>query len=197
MTLQQDRISSGRPRDAHTGDSPAPALRLRLKPNEPGTGYVDGAWWPRSRDLAVELPGLLAVIAIRLGAIDRVVYDLGAWQPAPRRMTVQRRPVHLDGYRSQPVNTLYLIGLHRNRMVLLVIPPETDAGYAHSTMQTAAHPNSVLTANQLLRAGIRDTFDRTESATARERWDYEGGHAAAPGRAEHPQDAPPPRQSGA
>ncbi|MDT0352853.1 DUF5994 family protein [Pseudonocardia charpentierae] len=24
----------------------------------PTTGWVDGGWWPRSRDLAAELPGL-------------------------------------------------------------------------------------------------------------------------------------------
>ncbi len=26
--------------------------RLRLKPKAPQSGYVDGAWWPRSDDLA-------------------------------------------------------------------------------------------------------------------------------------------------
>ena len=38
-------------------------------------------------------------------------------------------------------------------MVLLVIPPQTDVDYAHSTMQTAAHANNALTADALLRAG--------------------------------------------
>jgi hypothetical protein len=34
--------------------------RLRLKPKAPQSGYVDGAWWPRSDDLSTELPDLLA-----------------------------------------------------------------------------------------------------------------------------------------
>jgi hypothetical protein len=42
------------------------ALRLRLKPKGPTTGYVDGAWWPRSADLVGELPELFAVLAVRL-----------------------------------------------------------------------------------------------------------------------------------
>ena len=46
-------------------------LRLRLKPKAPTTGWVDGGWWPRSRDLAAELPGLLSVLAVRMGRIER------------------------------------------------------------------------------------------------------------------------------
>ncbi|HVW42390.1 MAG TPA: DUF5994 family protein, partial [Amycolatopsis sp.] len=46
-------------------EQPRPALRLRLKPKAPTTGYVDGAWWPRPRDLSAELPALLAVLAVR------------------------------------------------------------------------------------------------------------------------------------
>ncbi len=34
-----------------TLDHPKHVARLRLKPKAPSTGYVDGAWWPASRDL--------------------------------------------------------------------------------------------------------------------------------------------------
>jgi hypothetical protein len=44
---------------------------LRLRPTAPTTGHVDGAWWPRSQDLAAELPALLAVPAVRLGEIQQ------------------------------------------------------------------------------------------------------------------------------
>lgn len=68
----------------HTQPPPArhPPLRLRLKPSAPATGYVDGAWWPRSRDLTAELAALGEVLAIRL---ERVAYGLSAWDRAPRR----------------------------------------------------------------------------------------------------------------
>src|SRR5919112_5460245 len=62
-------------------------LRLRLKPKAATTGVVDGGWWPRSRDLAVELPGLLAVLAVRLGRIERVSYHLTEWAPAVRKIS--------------------------------------------------------------------------------------------------------------
>jgi hypothetical protein len=48
--------------------------RLRLKPKAPRSGYVDGAWWPYSNDLLKELPDLLAVLSVRLGPIERVLY---------------------------------------------------------------------------------------------------------------------------
>jgi len=51
---------------------PATEPRLRLKPAAPAMGHVDGAWWPRTRDLTAELPALLAAVAARLGRIDRV-----------------------------------------------------------------------------------------------------------------------------
>jgi hypothetical protein len=61
------------------------ALRLKLKPKAPASGYVDGAWWPRSLDLPTELPALVEVLAIRLGHVERVSYHLGAWDAAPHR----------------------------------------------------------------------------------------------------------------
>jgi Family of unknown function (DUF5994) len=68
MTSQESRAVSGR---RHTGPEKTP--RLRLKPKAPMSGRVDGAWWPRSDDLTKELPDLLAVLSVRLGAIDRVM----------------------------------------------------------------------------------------------------------------------------
>ncbi|MFL6122246.1 DUF5994 family protein, partial [Actinophytocola sp.] len=68
--------------------SPPTPLRLRLKPKAAATGYVDGAWWPRSRDLAAELPALVTVLAVRLGRISRVAYALSSWDATPRRFEV-------------------------------------------------------------------------------------------------------------
>jgi len=72
-------------------------LRLRLKPKAATAGFVDGGWWPRSRDLAVELPGLLAVMAVRLGRIERVSYHLDDWGPTPGRLNVEEGVVRLFG----------------------------------------------------------------------------------------------------
>lgn len=70
-------------------------LRLVLAPR-PTPGGVDGRWWPRTRDLAVELPALIAAVAQRFGAVDRVSLDPEAWYHRPRRATVGGRSVVLD-----------------------------------------------------------------------------------------------------
>ncbi|GAC1407805.1 MAG: hypothetical protein NVSMB60_28640 [Mycobacterium sp.] len=51
------------------------------------TGHVDGAWWRRSDDLPSELPDLLAVLSVRLGSVERVMYNVSEWAKAPARFT--------------------------------------------------------------------------------------------------------------
>lgn len=129
--------------------------RLRLKPKAPRTGYVDGAWWPHSDDLTTELPDLLAVLSVRLGAIDRLIYHLSEWAQAPAKLAAGGRLVRLDGYRRQPINTLEVLGLHRDKLLLLVIPPGTDPDHAHTAMMAAAAPNNASTVESLLVTSAR------------------------------------------
>jgi SAM-dependent methyltransferase len=128
--------------------------RLRLKPEAPLSGYVDGAWWPRSDDLTTEVSGLLAVLSARLGQIGRMLYNLDEWVRAPRKLAAEGRTVRLDGYRRQPVNTVEVVGLDRNRIVLLVVPPHTRPDQAHATMMAAATPNNACTVDNLLAVSV-------------------------------------------
>lgn len=131
---------------------PASTPRLRLKPKGPQSGYVDGAWWPHTDDLTAELPDLLAVLSVRLGRIDRVLYHLDTWARVPRKLVTGGRTVRLDGYRGQPVNTIEVLGLDgdRDRVALLVIAPGTDPDDAHTIMMRAAQPNNAITVDGLL-----------------------------------------------
>ena len=113
-----------------------------MKPKAPQSGYVDGAWWPRSDDLAAELPDLLAVLSVRLGRIDRVLYNLNEWAKACAKLGTGGRAVRLDGYRRQPINTVEVLGLNRDKIVLQVVPPNTDPGEAHATLMSAAAPSN-------------------------------------------------------
>ena len=146
--------------EAHSGVSRHPSPpdytpRLRLKPKAPrSSGYVDGAWWPWSDDLTSELPDLLAVLSVRLGRIDRVMYNLGEWATAPSKAELGERVVRLDGYRRQPINTLEVHGINRGRIVLLVVPPDTKSDQAHATMMAAAAPDNDLGTERLLTSGV-------------------------------------------
>jgi hypothetical protein len=124
--------------------------RLRLKPKAPTCGYVDGAWWPRSTDLAAELPDLLAVLSVRLGPIERVAYNVTEWAPAVTKLRTGGRAVRLDGYRRQPNDTIEVVAIGRGKIALLVVPPDTDPEHAHATLMAAAAPVDASTVAHLL-----------------------------------------------
>jgi hypothetical protein len=151
MTLLEGRTDAGQ-----RNSPPEHTPRLRLKPKAPHSGYVDGAWWPRSDDLAAELPDLLAVLSVRLGRIDRVMYNLNEWAKAPRKLATGGRRVRLDGYQRQPTNTVEVLGLNRNRIALLVVPPNADPDHAHATLMAAAAPSNDTTVDGLLVGSARD-----------------------------------------
>jgi hypothetical protein len=128
------------------------SLRLRLKPKAAITGYVDGAWWPRSRDLAAELPELAGVLAVRLGPVRQVAFALAGWDAAPRRAEIGGRSVRLEGFRSQDANVVYVTGTNRRRISLLVVPPEAAEGAGHDAMMVAARPGNADSIAEILRA---------------------------------------------
>lgn len=164
----------------HTMPPPAPAparhtpLRLRLKPKAPATGYVDGAWWPRSRDLTVELPALAEVLAVRLSRIERVAYALSAWDPAPRRVEIDGNRVRLEGFTYQDQNTIHVTGSNNGRISLLVIPPEMTDPAGHDALMTAGHRGNTDRPEQILAAASLPT-PRAASDDTEDRWESEGG----------------------
>lgn len=154
--------------------------RLRLKAKAPQTGYVDGAWWPHSNALLTELPDLLAVLSVRLGPIDRVLYNMREWTTTSAKLIIGDRAVRLDGYRHQPPNSVEVLGLNRKKVTLLVVPPSSDSRDAHTTMMAAATPESVSTVGALL-IKLRDREIQSQRAVAdQERWDSEGGSPSGP-----------------
>ena len=131
-------------------------LRLRLRPKALTTGYVDGAWWPRSRDLAAELPALLAVLAVRLGEIPRVSYNLTEWETAPSEIAADGVRVRLSGFWSRPPHTVDVVAGDRHRLTLLLVPPDTSPSAAHHAMMRAARRENTDTVEVLLHDGETD-----------------------------------------
>jgi hypothetical protein len=155
------------------------ALRLKLKPKAPATGFVDGAWWPRSLNLVTELPPLAEVLAVRLGRIERVSYHLGAWDAVPRRIHIEGQLLRLGGFRSQNPHTVDVIGLNGRRLTLLVLPPRTGEVIAHQVLMQAARRDNVDSIDELLipLAAARPGLVRDDLAeTAIECWEVDGGH---------------------
>lgn len=174
-----ERVRTPPTAEAQPSARPMPGLRLRLKPKAPPTGYVDGGWWPRSRDLTVELPALVHVLAVRLGRVTRVAFALEAWGRPPRQLTVTGNPLRLEGFHSQDQYLLRVTGSDGTRLSLLVIPPEAAAAAAHDALMTASGRGNTDRPVEILAAGgiVPDTTVRRVRLVPddlRSRWDTDG-----------------------
>ncbi len=101
---------------------------------------MDGRWWPRTDDLAVELSALLAAVADRVARVDRISLDPETWACRARTVTVDGRVILLDWFGARHSHTVGLRGAHSSHLDLLVIPPDTAAivALACLTMLTSA-----------------------------------------------------------
>jgi hypothetical protein len=93
-----------------------------------GDATYDGAWWPRTPDLAAEVPELITELSRRGVRIERFTYSLAAWPSLPRRIAVPGQVVRVGGFHSMDPQVVSLIWAGGTRRAdLLVVPPETDA----------------------------------------------------------------------
>ena len=155
--------------------STAEGLRLRLKPRGQRSGFVHGGWWPRSTQLATELPGLLVDLTSRLGHVERVVYDENLWASGPLRIEAGGDPVLLEASRDESLNILSVIGRQFGTLVLLVVPPYIKPALAYTAVTTAADPDDCSTADELLGIDEHEAEDRRQALIAQQRWETEGG----------------------
>ncbi|MFF4314714.1 DUF5994 family protein [Streptomyces sp. 900105755] len=116
-----------------------PALRLRLAPRSDLPRSIDGAWWPRSYDLLVELPRLLAGLPREWGHITSVTVNGAAWSAAPGRILVSNQVVRLHGaLAANAPHTVVLLAPGLGRWDLVVVPPDTTEDAAEPLMAAAA-----------------------------------------------------------
>ncbi|MDQ0405174.1 DUF5994 family protein [Streptomyces sp. NPDC000349] len=122
---------------------------VRLETTHDRKGTLDGAWWPRSRDIAGELPGLVSALSEYLGPITRVGLDTDAWDELPTRMTIDGRVVHIDSF---PVgdDTVLVTRGGNDLFSLLVVPPHTAPDAARAAMAAAVRAGSQTSAEQIL-----------------------------------------------
>jgi hypothetical protein len=103
-------------------------VRVSLRANAgDGKSPFDGGWFPRSTDLAVELPELIAELDRRDVRVERFTYAFDAWSPVPRKIVVLGRVVRTGGFRSMDPHVVCLTWDGGTRRAdFLVVPPETD-----------------------------------------------------------------------
>jgi hypothetical protein len=119
------------------------------------TSYIDGGWWPRSQTLSAEVGQLLSAVSQAGFDTYRVIYQLDGWAQTPRREMIDGRRVTLSGYHQQAAHTVALIDESgQNRLVLLVIPPETDGSVAQRALDIAGSSGDADSADQVLERAL-------------------------------------------
>ncbi|ANZ17678.1 DUF5994 family protein [Streptomyces noursei] len=136
------------PEAVHQAVRPGTAL-LRLVTSQTREQVLDGAWWPRSRDIGAELPSLIAALTEHLGPVLRVGLDTDAWEDLPTRLVVDDRVVHIDSF---PVgdDTILITRGDQDHFSLLVVPPHATPEAARTAMARAVQAGNVTQAEQIL-----------------------------------------------
>ncbi|MET9494731.1 DUF5994 family protein [Streptomyces sp. NPDC006552] len=160
-----------------TSPSPEPAVRIALQPST-GRGPIDGAWWPRSRDLVTELPTLVGVLDPLWGRITRVAVNPLLWPLLPSEVRARDRALKIGWLTPglDPYNLL-LLSQGTRRYDLLVISPGSGEATAGRLMAAACTPDgpyrtaSALIATETTRHHDDTAGDRSQSAA--KSWEHE------------------------
>lgn len=145
-----------------TGTTPSSAtqgrapLRLRLD-HDAARGGLDGAWWPHSRDLARESADLVDQFPTGIGRVARLLYSGPDWDhhgegPQVRRIRTEHGSVKLGSFPTDDTHVMVVTLASRERLQLLVVPHDTEAGAAEQAMTAAADEGDTRSAEKLLRA---------------------------------------------
>lgn len=157
--------------------------RLSLTPTGSAPGLLDGAWWPRSRDLLREIPTLTDALDACWGRITHVTVNPTHWPVIPRKVPVTGHTVHVGWFAAeQDPNKVILLSYTVGRLDLLVIPPETDPAAAARLMAAATVPPGLRTASGLM-ADEAIRHDMTDTQGREEEWETDGGAASTAGAA--------------
>ncbi|MEV6926239.1 DUF5994 family protein [Dactylosporangium sp. NPDC051485] len=134
--------------------------RLSLSSDRVSRAVLNGGWWPRSRDPAAELPGLLAAMTDHYGPIRRLILNSHAWDAGFDRLVVGSGTVQVRWFSTAEPSLLVAITEPGDQVNLLVVPPATSAVTARTAMAKAADPANRLHAPAILAALSNALTDR-------------------------------------
>lgn len=121
-------------------------LRLHLSDPAP-SGRVDGAWWPRSRDLHREAADLLDHFPEANGRISRLLFSRPDWDNAGqggrgvRTIRAARGPVKVGSFPSDDTHLMILSMTSGQRLKLLVIPSDAPDGEQRLRAESGSTPD--------------------------------------------------------
>ncbi len=129
-------------------------LRLAVKDGV-HSGPLDGAWWPQSRDLAVEAADLVDHFPGLVGHVSRLLYSRPDWDPQSsglvlRKIRARRGFVKLGSFPSDDTHLMVAVLSSGTRLRLAVVPSTFDDHEAARLMTAATDESNERTATDLL-----------------------------------------------
>ncbi|MGP3949815.1 DUF5994 family protein [Streptomyces sp. 7N604] len=170
--------TTDRPLPRQETDAAVPA-RLALKAAGASRGLLDGAWWPRSRDLLRELPALTDVLDPLRGRVTRIAVNPQHWPVIPPKVPVNGHVVKVGWFTAElDPHKLLLLSHTTGRWDLLVIPPHTSAPAAARLMAAAtddAGPPLTASTLMVVEEARHDISADGPAQDPGEAWEDEGG----------------------
>ncbi|MDP3968909.1 MAG: DUF5994 family protein [Nocardioides sp.] len=159
-------------------------LRLQLS-GRPGVDRLDGAWWPQSRDIGVELADLVDHFPTEVGKVVRVVYSPPDWDLRPHHVAVEGRTLKVGSFPHDDTHQVTLRLADHAVLQLLVVPPNSSTEHGEKAMRAAS-----TTGNRHTAADLLNLVSEDEHVDAGGHWRDDGGSwwTAAGTRASGPTD---------
>ena len=130
---------------------------------------MDGAWWPQSRDPAVEVADLVDHFPLQSGRIVSVLISPPDWDPAPGQVRVAEGSVELGPVHREDTHLVLLTLSDRTVLRVLVVPPGfTDDQGAEALMAGATVGNAHSA------AALLEEVTDAPSVDVRDRWTDHG-----------------------
>ncbi len=155
---------------AHPREAPRQPLRLKLSPS-PGQSPLDGAWWPQSHDIDLELADLVDHFPVHLGSVYRALYSKPDWTSRPRTVATARRRIRTGSFPRDDTHLMVLSMSSRRSIRLLAVPPAHPA--AERCMNLATDPRNRMTGAQVLLMSM-ESDNRHYEVT--DQWNDTGGN---------------------
>lgn len=151
--------------------TPREPLRLSFSATDSAGGdNFDGAWWPQSRDLDVELADLIDNFPAEHGFVVRAGFSPPDWDTTPRRVPVARGYVKVGSFPHDDTHLVDLRMLNRTALRLLVVPSSMSADQGAEAMLAASTPGNDHDAR-----GVLDLAGEDPDVDPGDQWQRDGG----------------------
>jgi hypothetical protein len=116
--------------------------------------HLDGAWWPRSRDGAVELAHLVDHLAPSSGRIIRALVCAGDWNATLRRIPVRDGHLKVGFFPRDDTHLIVLTTAERIMLCVLVVPPEFTQAQGREALLPSAIARRARSTSELLHEAV-------------------------------------------